>query len=215
MVAEDTGGIAVVGTNNLTAMYKEIVRDTSAYYLLGYTPAIEHRDGKFHDIRVRVKREGLTVRARKGYLAPRRDAPAAVERPLPEGVSAAARGALRMPVPVRGLAIDLFSAALKGVGREGTVVIGGQIAGPLRLGDGDRMTVSYQVFDLEGALRTGEYKVFTLNPTPQTRARFDSWIASNCRPGGTSCAWWLISPTERSARSSCPSRCRTSTRTSR
>jgi VWFA-related protein len=171
IVAEDTGGIAVVGTNNLTPMYQAIVRDTSAYYLLGYTPPIEHRDGKFHDIRVRVKREGLTVRARKGYLAPRPDAPAAVERPLPEGVSAAARAALRMPVPVRGLAIDAFSAPFKGDGRESTVVIGGQIAGPLRLGAGDRMTVSYQVFDLEGGLRTGEYKVFTLNPTPETRAR--------------------------------------------
>jgi hypothetical protein len=77
-----------------------------------------------------------------------------------------------MPVPVRGLAIDVFSAPFKGVGREGTVVIGGQIAGPLRLGAGDRMTVSYQVFDLDGgSLRTGAYKLFTLNPTPETRAR--------------------------------------------
>ena len=171
MVAEDTGGVAVVGTNNLTGMYKEIVRDTSTYYLLGYTPAIEHRDGKFHDIRVRLKRPGLTVRARKGYFAPRPDAPAAVERPLPEGVSTAARDALRMPLPVRGLTIDVFSAPFKGVDGKSTVVIGGQIAGALRLSDGERMTVSYQIFDLEGALQKGEYKVFTLNPTPETRAR--------------------------------------------
>jgi VWFA-related protein len=155
MVAEDTGGLAVVGTNNLTAMYQAIVRDSSAYYLLGYAPSIEHRDGKFHDIRVRVKRQELTVRARKGYFAPRPDASPTVEPPLPEGFSAAARGALRMPVPVRGLAIDVFSAPFKGAGREGTVVIGGQIAGPLRLGAGDRMTVSYQVFDLEGRVAYG------------------------------------------------------------
>ena len=173
MVAEDTGGLAVVGTNNLSAMYQEIVRDNSAYYLLGYTPSTEHRDGKFHDIRVRVKRPDLTVRARKGYFAPRPDAAAAVEKPLPEGVSAAARGALRMPVPVRGVAIDLFSAPFKGAGRDGSVVIGGQIAGQLRLGAGDRMAVSYQVFDQEGALRAGQYKVFTLNPTAESRARIE------------------------------------------
>jgi hypothetical protein len=174
MVAEDTGGVAVVGTNNLTAMYQAIVRDNSAYYLLGYTPSVEYRDGKFHDLRVRVKRPELTVRARKGYFAPRPDSSRAAERPLPEGVSAAAaRDALRMPVPVRGLAIDLFSAPFKGTGRDGTVVIGGQIAGQLRLGAGDRMTVSYQVFDREGTLRAGEYKVFTLNPSPDTRARIE------------------------------------------
>ena len=173
MVAEDTGGIAMVGTNNLTAMYQAIVRDNSAYYLLGYTPSIEQRDGKFHDIRVRVKRQDLTVRARKGYFALRPDAAAAKEKPLPEGVSTAARQALRMPMPVRGLAIDLFTAPFKGSGRDGSVVIGGQIAGQLRLGAGDRITVSYQVFDLDGALRTGQYKVFTLNPTPQSRARIE------------------------------------------
>jgi hypothetical protein len=64
-------------------------------------------------------------------------------------------------VPVRGLAIDLFSAPFKGTGRDGTVVIGGQIAGQLRLGAGDRRPCPIRVFDVEGALRAGEYKVFT------------------------------------------------------
>jgi hypothetical protein len=44
------------------------VRDTSAYYLLGYTSAVT-TDGKFHKINVRVKRQGLQVRARPGYVA--------------------------------------------------------------------------------------------------------------------------------------------------
>jgi len=65
-VAEDTGGIAVVGTNNIAAQYQAIVRDTSTYYVIGYAPATAYRDGKFHAIQVRLKRPGLTVRARKG-----------------------------------------------------------------------------------------------------------------------------------------------------
>jgi VWFA-related protein len=173
MVAEDTGGIAVVGTNNLTEMYQAIVRDTSTYYVLGYTPSIEHRDGKFHDIRVRVKGPGLTVRARKGYFAPRPDVPGAVEKPLPEGLSAAARGALRMPVPVRGLAIDVFSAPFKGADGESGVVIGSQISGALNVSSDASVTVSWQIFELDGSLRAGEYKVFTVNPAPARRVRLE------------------------------------------
>jgi hypothetical protein len=48
---------------------KQIVRDSSAYYLLGYTSTTGANDGKFHDIKVRVKRPGVQVRSRKGYWA--------------------------------------------------------------------------------------------------------------------------------------------------
>jgi hypothetical protein len=48
---------------------RQIVRDTSAYYLLGYTSTLNQPDGKFHKINVRVKRPGVQVRARPGYLA--------------------------------------------------------------------------------------------------------------------------------------------------
>ena len=48
---------------------KQIVRDISAYYLLGYNSSQAPADGKFHEIKVRVKRPGVQVRARKGYWA--------------------------------------------------------------------------------------------------------------------------------------------------
>jgi len=44
---------------------KQIVRDSSAYYLLGYTSTVAPSDGKFHDIKVKVKRQGVQVRSRK------------------------------------------------------------------------------------------------------------------------------------------------------
>jgi|SRR5688572_7343435 len=70
VVAEHTGGEAVVGTNNYAEMFTEIASHTSTYYLLGYQPAVEHCDGGFHTITVRVKRAGASVRARRGYFAP-------------------------------------------------------------------------------------------------------------------------------------------------
>ena len=48
---------------------KQIIRDSSAYYLVGYNSTQAPTDGKFHEIKVRVKRPGVQVRARKGYWA--------------------------------------------------------------------------------------------------------------------------------------------------
>ena len=48
---------------------KQIMRDSSGYYLLGYTSSRAPIDGRFHEIKVQVKRRGVNVRARKGYWA--------------------------------------------------------------------------------------------------------------------------------------------------
>lgn len=86
-MAEDTGGIAVVNTNDIDAGFARIVRDNSSYYLLGYSPAIEHDDGRFREIEVRVRRPGVSVRARRGYFAS--EAARATPAPLPVMLSAA------------------------------------------------------------------------------------------------------------------------------
>ncbi|HKW02138.1 MAG TPA: VWA domain-containing protein [Vicinamibacterales bacterium] len=69
-LAENTGGLAFVNRPNLTDAVRELVADNSCYYLLGYYPQPFERDGKFHDVSVRVTRPGLRVRARSGYRAP-------------------------------------------------------------------------------------------------------------------------------------------------
>ena len=61
-----TDGLAIIG--DLATGLQRVVDDLSSYYLLGYySPA--KQDGKFHRITVRVKRPGVQVRARSGYLA--------------------------------------------------------------------------------------------------------------------------------------------------
>ncbi len=68
-LAVNTDGQAIVNRNDLTMAMKQIVRDQSAYYLLGYNSTFTATDGKFHEIKVNVKRPGVKVRARKGYWA--------------------------------------------------------------------------------------------------------------------------------------------------
>jgi hypothetical protein len=68
-MADETDGRAIVNQNDLEPGLKQIARDSSAYYLIGYTTTQNAADGKFHQIKVNVKRPNLQVRARKGYLA--------------------------------------------------------------------------------------------------------------------------------------------------
>jgi VWFA-related protein len=69
VLADETDGRAIVNRNDLEGGLKQVVRDSSAYYLLGYNSTQAPTDGKFHEIKVKVKRSGLQVRARKGYWA--------------------------------------------------------------------------------------------------------------------------------------------------
>src|SRR6185503_9053316 len=68
-LSENTDGRAIVNRNDLVAGMRQITRDASAYYLIGYNSSQAPSDGKFHEIKVRVKRPGVQVRARKGYWA--------------------------------------------------------------------------------------------------------------------------------------------------
>jgi len=73
LLAEQTDGRAIVNRNDISVGMKQITRDESAYYLIGYNSTQAPSDGKFHEIKVRLKRAGLQVRARKGYWALNRE----------------------------------------------------------------------------------------------------------------------------------------------
>jgi VWFA-related protein len=66
-LALDTGGVAVT-SNDLAAGLERMATDASSYYLLGYQPD-RAPDGHFHKLEVKVARKGVTVRARRGYVA--------------------------------------------------------------------------------------------------------------------------------------------------
>jgi VWFA-related protein len=69
VLADNTDGRAIVNRNDLAAGMQQIIKDSSAYYLVGYNSTLAPTDGKFHSIKVRVKRPGLQIRHRQGYWA--------------------------------------------------------------------------------------------------------------------------------------------------
>ena len=68
-VAEQTGGRAFFNTNDLGNAIARAVDDSRVTYVLGYYPANEKWDGRFRNIKVRVRRDDVVVRHRGGYFA--------------------------------------------------------------------------------------------------------------------------------------------------
>jgi VWFA-related protein len=112
-LAADTGGFSVRNENDLEAGIARIARESASYYLLGYAPSDKRADGRFRRIEVKVARDGVEVRARRGYFAPG-GPPGA--RPAPESRDAAIQRALDSPfdlaeLPLRATAHVLGEAA--------------------------------------------------------------------------------------------------------
>src|SRR5207237_8986413 len=60
---------AIRNENNFMRALDEIQQDAASYYVIGYTPSNTTFDSKYRTIAVTVKRPGVKVRARRGYLA--------------------------------------------------------------------------------------------------------------------------------------------------
>jgi Ca-activated chloride channel family protein len=70
-VAEETGGgyAEIRFGQDLAAAFERVAEELHSQYLLGFAPP--KRDGKVHDVDVRLKTRGLKSRARKSYVAPK------------------------------------------------------------------------------------------------------------------------------------------------
>ena len=67
-LAEATGGFVSRFANVLTNAVARAAEEARSYYIVGYVP-IRKDDGKFRRVRVRVNRDDVTVRTKKGYIA--------------------------------------------------------------------------------------------------------------------------------------------------
>lgn len=70
MLTDRTGGKYYSNINRYEKNFDQVQTITGTYYVLGY-PVNEHWDGRFHQVRVEVKRKGCEVRAQAGYFNPK------------------------------------------------------------------------------------------------------------------------------------------------
>jgi VWFA-related protein len=175
-LASETGGFAFVNRNDIAGAFDRVVRENSSYYVLGYYPANDRRDGRFRRLEVQVKRPGLQVRARRGYVAPRGRAPQPAAAVAADGgrLGPAASAALSSPIPTGGIPLTLFAAPYKGTAPNASVVL----ALEMRANDfkfternnvfSDKVEVVFTAVDAKGTIKPGDRHVLSLDLRPET-----------------------------------------------
>jgi VWFA-related protein len=173
VLADETGGFAAVNSNDFARAYSRILEESSTYYVLGYYPTNDRRDGRFRKIQVRVKRPDLQVRARRGYVAPRGKAPAATTEAA-AGTSAELRDALNSPLPTGGLTLSAFAAPFKAAAPDASVVVGVEVPGrDLKFVErngrfANEVEFSMIAVDQSGKVKGGDRRNLKLDLRPQT-----------------------------------------------
>lgn len=193
-LADETGGIPIVNAGDVVGGMGRIVLDNSRYYMLGYYSDVGKMAGKFMKIEVRLKRPGLRVRARRGYLPPDpKKLAKAREAEVQAGTSPALKAALSRPVPIGELPMRVFAAPFRwapsaapqpGVkpktgksAPDGSVLIALEIDGSaLKFQEQDgrfneRIEVSIVAADEKAKVQGGDRQTFDLKLMPQTHDR--------------------------------------------
>jgi len=73
-LAQETGGLFIHDTNDISGGIHTVLDDQRGYYLIGYTPddatfqKLNGKDRKYHKVSVKVKSAGLSVRSRTGFF---------------------------------------------------------------------------------------------------------------------------------------------------
>lgn len=105
MMADQTDGLVVLNTNDVSGAMRKLFRDVGSYYLMSYYSSNAKLDGRFRRIRVEVKGREVEVRARPGYLAPTEAEARAA------GAATARAGSRTEPPPAVTRALDAIAPA--------------------------------------------------------------------------------------------------------
>ncbi len=123
VMSEETGGFAIINQNDLNTAFQRIIEDNSSYYVLGYYPSNDKRDGRVRKLDVRVTRPGTRVQARNGYTAPKGKSPAAANARADAKVPPEIVEALASPIPTSGVGLSVFAAPFSGPGSKSSVAL--------------------------------------------------------------------------------------------
>lgn len=147
-LAVETGGKAILNTSNFGGALENLAQDFSRLYSLGYRSRTGG-DGAYHRIEVKVKRPGLKVRHRSGY----------VDKPQDQRVADRAYSSLILGVESNPLAarVDFAAAKKEGFGKYHLPLIVRVPLGELTLlPEGDRLKGRLRFFfavqDPDGAI---------------------------------------------------------------
>jgi VWFA-related protein len=125
-LADDTGGFSIRNSNDLASGAERIAAESRVFYMLGFEAPAGKRPSEWRKLRVEVKREGLKVRARRGYTLRAEMPPPAKPVPAKEGtrtLPAAVETALDSAREVAGIPLRATTYVLEPRGKDTTRVM--------------------------------------------------------------------------------------------
>jgi VWFA-related protein len=178
-LSDQTGGLAIVNTGDVAGGLGRIVLDNSRYYLLGYySDSKRWSRNKFLKIDVRMKRPGLDVRARRGFMPPDPKAAArAAAVDAKAGTSPALVAALGKPVPIGELPLRVFAVPLRGTDARPAVLVAAELDGgslkftPRNGRFAEKIELSVVAIDDDTKVQGGDRQSFDMNLLPETQQR--------------------------------------------
>ena len=175
-LAADTGGFSMADSNDLGGALNRIGRESRSYYLLGYAPTNRKADGRFRSIEVKVAREDVRLRARRGYHAPGGSG----QRKAEEGRDAALQRALDAPFDLSGVPLRAIADVL-GPAEGGKATVRITVEADVRRfafeEKGGAVRDTLELLLLAAREDTGEFtridQQFEMSLRPETRARYE------------------------------------------
>lgn len=129
VLADETDGAAVAGSNDVRPGLKRITDDLSSHYVLGYYTSNTSWNGGVRRITVRLKSTGERLRARREYRAPTEAEMASIrEASVRASTAPAARSPLVSALDALARLRPAARIAVYGVSRPGAVAIVAEIA---------------------------------------------------------------------------------------
>jgi VWFA-related protein len=189
-LAHSTGGDWFHANNDLSDGFRRLAAAPEFIYVLAFTPENLKSDGKYHKLQIALREpKGLTVQARKGYYAPRREADAA------DQAKQDIEDAVFSREVIKNIPLALHTQFFRSGDADANLSVVAQldIKGlPYRKEEGrnrDTLTIVSALFDLNGNYITGEQKTLTLRLKDETlEKRLDSGIkvktSFNVKAGG-------------------------------
>lgn len=155
-IANGTGGELFENANDFSGQLDRLLERQSIVYVLTFSPKGTGHPGRFHSLKVRVKRSSATVSARAGYYEPRPfSSSSAAER------SFAAADVISSEIPVHEVRADVTAQAFAGTDSPEAAVQVFVPASSFPTGAGGRIPVEVYVYAYDEAGQVADFAAET------------------------------------------------------
>jgi VWFA-related protein len=190
---DETGGRAIKNSNAPWEPVADVFAETASYYVLGFTPAAAKADGKYHDIKVDVRRRDVSIHARQGFYSP--SPPARSKPATPGGPPQSLVDTLAGLWPVTEIPLSVSVAAFANPGKPEAnlaIVIRAQepvAVDPGRTGRADasqpaagaRVNVLAGAYGRDGRPMDSHTQTLAVRPSPGATREFEYEVLSKLR----------------------------------